>query len=44
MRNKNLLVFYYDGVIGDTNGLQSFNNMRLRAGACAGLHKLHQLF
>lgn len=44
MRNENLLLFYFDGVIGDLNGQQGYNNFRVRAGTFAGLRKLYSNF
>ncbi len=44
MKDQNLLLFYFDGVIGDMNGQQSYNNFRVRGGAFNGIRKLYQHF
>lgn len=41
MKDRNLIIVYYDGVLGDTTCLQSFNNLRMRYGAISGLRKLY---
>lgn len=42
MRGKNLIVIYYDGVLGDTNNQQSYNPFRMRYGSVTGMRKLYQ--
>eukprot|EP00347_Sterkiella_histriomuscorum_P021409 403334075 len=41
MKDRNLIIVYYDGVLGDTNYSPSFNNLRIRYGAISGLRKLY---
>ncbi|CDW76948.1 UNKNOWN [Stylonychia lemnae] len=41
MKEKNLIIIYYDGIIGDTNQYSSYNNFRLRYGSIIALRKLY---
>lgn len=41
MRDANLLLIYFDGVLGDANGQKLYNNYRVRAGTFVGLRKLY---
>lgn len=42
MQDKNLVIIYYDGVLGDTNYQQAYNPFRMRYGSVTGLRKLYQ--
>jgi hypothetical protein len=43
MKDKNLVVIYYEGVVGDTSYQQSsYNSLRVRWGAWSGLRRLYQ--
>lgn len=41
MRDRNLVIIYYDGVMGDTSYSASYNNLRLRYGSFNGLRRLY---
>ena len=44
MKDSNLLLIYFEGVMGDIEQNQSYNNFRVRAGTFAGLRKLSTSF